>query len=374
MFKLSEEEKAKISNYSYEQTNHALLEIEGNIIDYKIAINNKVSFLKNLKQHKELELISKIAGLKMQREKYKTTYVALATNEELSYFERVTRRNNVKQEIKKNKVLSKAAKKLSTLSDYNDYYEVFSNNDISLEDKKKRCQEILASAKKVDKSKEIATAENELENLKLELKKYKQTNKEKRRILYWQKVKTAKYGRLADEKKAILKLDKNKDSDSVKELNNQYRTKLGKVLKYQSNILSYYTMLLAVLFEIIYIIIFLNKMYVSYMEFPTLIINLIFTLVLFLSAMKVKVYSKTWTTINFVYSAYLLVRIFFVIPFVAKDHDAVLSESGEVVQTAIDYSNLRETLYIISAIMLVLILFANIRSAYKIKQRQLYLD
>ena len=133
-------------------------------------------------------------------------------------------------------------------------------------------------------------------------------------------------------------------------------------------------MLLVVLIELIYIIVFLNKMYVSYMEFPTLIINLVFTLFLFLSAMKIKVYNKTWTTINFIYSAYLVLRIFVVIPFIASDHEAVYDDAGQIVQQALNYQSLRQTLYILSAVMLGLILLANIRSVYKIKQRTLHLD
>ena len=63
-----------------------------------------------------------------------------------------------------------------------------------------------------------------------------------------------------------------------------------------------------------------------------------------------------------------------VIPFIASDHEAVYDDAGQIVQQALNYQSLRQTLYILSAVMLGLILLANIRSVYKIKQRTLHLD
>ncbi len=374
MSKVTETKKNEIANYSYEKATHELFAIEGNIIDYKIAINNKKAFLKDLKLHKEDELIKEIANLRMQMDKLKTTYDALATNEELSYFEKVKKRKDVKKELNATKKLYKAAKKLSTKKDYDSYLQLFNDDTLDKDNKKAKLDEVIANAAKLDKTKEISTVETEIVNIKTELTKYKKDNRQLRKLLKWQKIKRAKYGRLADEKKEILTLNRKTDASKIKELKKHYKDKKGKVLKYQSNNLSYYLMLLVVLIELIYIIVFLNKMYVSYMEFPTLIINLVFTLFLFLSAMKIKVYNKTWTTINFIYSAYLVLRIFVVIPFIASDHEAVYDDAGQIVQQALNYQSLRQTLYILSAVMLGLILLANIRSVYKIKQRTLHLD
>ena len=65
MSKVTEAKKNEIANYSYEKATHELFAIEGNIIDYKIAINNKKAFLKDLKLHKEDELIKEIANLRI---------------------------------------------------------------------------------------------------------------------------------------------------------------------------------------------------------------------------------------------------------------------------------------------------------------------
>lgn len=363
MSKLSREEKEKISNYTYDEAVHALFAIDGQIIDYKLEIAAKVERLKALKKGKEDEQINNIKNLAIQIEKLKTTYIALKTNDEMTYFERIKNRKEIKEQLKVLKLKHKVAKKFAVAKDYENYIDTHAD-----------LTKIDVEIATIDNISEITKINAEISALKQTLKKYKKENNELRRALKIQKIKTARYSRLAEEKKAILTLDKVKDKEKIDELEQEYHNKKGKVLKYQANSLSYWLMLLVVLLEVIYIIVFLNSMYVSYMEFPVLIINLIFTLFLFLSAMKVKVYNKTWTIINFIFSIYLIIRIFVVVPFVAVDHEALLDESGQIVQAAISYADLRTKLYVLSGIMLGLVLLANVRSYLKIRERNLHLD
>ena len=150
--------------------------------------------------------------------------------------------------------------------------------------------------------------------------------------------------------------------------------KYGKSLKYQYSTVSYWLMLLVIVLQIVYIIVFLNDMKINYLEFPVLIINLVITLILFLSAMKVKVHNKKWTYVNFGFSGYLIVRIFAIIPLIAHDYDEVLDEAGEVITQAISYSSLRTVLIVISAIMLGLILISSIISIKRISLREKFMS
>lgn len=374
--------KEEINKYSYDEATHKLFAIKGDIVDYKLNIANKESHLKGLKSGKDVKQIARIKDLKIKVEKLKTTYVALKTNEELTALERVIKRKSVKKELIEAKKELHLANKFKNEALEKEYLEaVNSYNKLSNSEKSSQKSAHLTKLADINKINEtndnlveIEKLEAEIKDEKTKLKEYLKINRKLMHLLSRQRIKTNRYNNLAEEKKEILKLDKVKDAATIKTLEKQYKDKQGKILKYQSNSFSYWLMLLAVLIEIIYVIVFLNKMYVSYLEFPTLIINLIFILFLFLSAMKVKVYSKSWTIINFVFGCYLFVRIFAVIPFVASDRPASYDEAGELISEATSYQDLRVWLYSFTIIMIVLIFISNIRSTLKIKERDLHLN
>ncbi len=380
--------KSKISTYDYERTIHELFEIKGIIIDYENDIKANKLILKELKTGKEDEHIRRIRDLKIEKDKLKTTYIALKRNDELTWLQRRQRRAEVKEELINVKKSLKIAKKFNNTKDELLYLEYLKNNDLT------NSKDILNKQKTFTKEKEVLDLKEKIKDLLLKLKTYKKDNKKLILLLQRQKLITARYNRLSEEKKEI-KLINNKISnlnskidlseEEKQELNalisrktdlkKDYKDKSGKLLKYQVNSFSYWLMLLVTLLEIIYVIIFLNMMYTSYLEFPTLLVNLAFTLFLFLSAMKVKTYSKTWTMINFGFGVYLIIRMIFIIPWIAVDREAVIDEaSGEIITAAQDYSSLRMYLYVFTILMILCILLANIRSSYRIRQRNLYLN
>ena len=330
-----------------------------------VRLDKEIEGLK--KNPVELEINNEILQVKKETLKNQALYKTKGLDKETYLTNKnklTTKLNNLKEEVEKNK---------NNIVDNTKEIEILENKKLTVINDDK----VIIDEEKVNQIK------TKIDTLKNEIREFKTRVRYENKLLNRQRIKTLRYNNLAEEKKQIKqnvvllkKKAKNKEElvNNNKKLTKEYKEKRGKVLKYQTNSLSYYFMLLVVLLEIIYVIIFLNKMYVSYMEFPTLIVNLVFILFLFLSAMKVKVYNKGWSIINLIFAVYLIIRIFVVIPFFAADRDPVYDETGKLITDAISYVGLRNILYGFSISMIVLIALSNIYSLFKIKERNAHLN
>lgn len=373
----------KVKLYTYDQTLNELLTNKSNVIDLKLEIkriNEEISRKKaNLSIDKKQELLN----IKMNINQKKSTRKALKKSTEFPEYVINQKRKQISKEIKALK--KEYWIKKHYLSD--ELEEVLNQikakkavNDLeSVKYLINKKNDILKKSKEAQKNIDYDGINKLVANKKEIQNKIKELNKNfswQNRILKHELVKKYHFNNMADEKKQILSLDKNNQNYSSEReaLLNKYVEKYGKSLKYQYSTVSYWLMLLVIVLQIVYIIVFLNDMKINYLEFPVLIINLVITLILFLSAMKVKVHNKKWTYVNFGFSGYLIVRIFAIIPLIAHDYDEVLDEAGEVITQAISYSSLRTVLIVISAIMLGLILISSIISIKRISLREKFMS
>lgn len=398
--------KQDLANYTYDDLLHRYFANKGQIIDYNQEINRLKGELKLAKKNISKERRDQIFRLRVEIRKLKSTREALKSSVEFKEIVITKKRADLKKQINKCKADLKQVVKNCKLPQNEDFVTKCESLNKQIVDTKEQISSLKSDSKN-NKAK-IEQLNAKLKSLKLELKEYVRTSKEansksfevvvsglnkqilnvkkeltefksntkhENRILRRQMLLKRNFNNLPDEYKQVKKLDSNDPnySQKKKELLKPYVVKSGRVLKYQFNSLSYWLMLLVILLQIIYIITFLNKMEVNYLEFPVLIVNLVITLALFLSAMKVKVHSKFWTTVNYVFSGYLLVRIFVIIPFFAKDYPAEIDEAtGQIMKAARDYSGLRMELIIFSVIMLAITLISTVMSTLRIKKRDFY--
>jgi len=98
------------------------------------------------------------------------------------------------------------------------------------------------------------------------------------------------------------------------------KEKKAYVSLYKKDTLSYSLILCAILAELIYVIMVLDVMSVSYLMGITVMLNILILFALFTCAMKVSVYHKTWALIAVFLGIYMLVRMFVLVPLVLKPY------------------------------------------------------
>lgn len=386
----------KIKNYSFEQALNELLANKGHVVDLKLEIEQKKKELKRLEKALTVEKENELFEIKVKINQLKATKKALKTSTEFPQFIIYKKRHKLAKEIKELKHLYrirkyfladeigalsesikamknelKKAKKQKNTSEIAKLNNNIAKTSLALKELKKNSKKQAIASVNI---KECQVIEERIADLKVQKKCFQKEHRNENILLRRKMIAQRHLNNMAQEKHEVLNLNKNEADYKAKkvELLKPFHEKYGKSLKYSFSSLAYLLMLAVILLQIIYIIVFLNDMKVNYLEFPVLIINLVITLVLFLSAMKVKVHSQFWTNLNFAFSAYLLVRILVIIPLIAHDYDAVY-EGENIVEQAASYAGLRTQLIVFSAIMLALTLISSIISTKRIRTRNLYL-
>lgn len=93
---------------------------------------------------------------------------------------------------------------------------------------------------------------------------------------------------------------------------------------YKKNGLPYSLTLLATLAELIYVVMVLDVMAVSYKMGFTVMINILVLFMLFACAMNVNVYHRGWSLTAVALGVYMLVRMAVIVPVVLKPYDRQL--------------------------------------------------
>jgi len=138
---------------------------------------------------------------------------------------------------------------------------------------------------------------------------------------------------------------------------------------YTINSISYLLALALTVLEIIYMIIALDNMERAPIIGITVIFNIFIILFLFLAAIKIKVYSKIFTIMLSLFVAYLLFRVFYVIPVLFT------YEIPTVVSDAVLFlAQKRSDLTWLSMISFVFGLVSVVISFKKIAARKIYKD
>lgn len=104
-----------------------------------------------------------------------------------------------------------------------------------------------------------------------------------------------------------------------------YKTK---ITFYKSDTLNYLLILLAVVFEIVYIIVALSVMPRDYLVGIMILFNIGVLLLLFISSLKIKVYVKLFSIIAIVFGAYNIIRISVVVPFILNINYSLIPASS----------------------------------------------
>ncbi|GLC80766.1 hypothetical protein [Lacrimispora brassicae] len=98
------------------------------------------------------------------------------------------------------------------------------------------------------------------------------------------------------------------------------KEKKAYVSLYKKDVLPYSLILCAILAELIYDIMVLDVMPVSYLMGVTVMINIVILFVLFTCAVKVNTYHKKWAVIAVFLGIYMLVRMSVLVPLVLKPY------------------------------------------------------
>ena len=98
------------------------------------------------------------------------------------------------------------------------------------------------------------------------------------------------------------------------------KEKKAYVSLYKKDVLPYSLILCAILAELIYDIMVLDVMPVSYLMGITVMINIVILFVLFTCAVKVSIYHKKWAVIAVFLGIYMLVRMSVLVPLVLKPY------------------------------------------------------
>jgi hypothetical protein len=98
---------------------------------------------------------------------------------------------------------------------------------------------------------------------------------------------------------------------------------------YRNNVWGYYLILLVIIGNLYTTVSVLNMITTDWKIGVSVIFNIILTLVLFLCAIKIKVYKSEWVWFNFGLAAYALIRNFLILP------HFYLLESGKTVAVRI---------------------------------------
>jgi len=138
---------------------------------------------------------------------------------------------------------------------------------------------------------------------------------------------------------------------------------------YAINSVSYLLALALTVLEIIYMIIALDNMERAPIVGITVIFNIFIILFLFLAAIKVKVYSKTFTIMLSVFIVYLLIRVFYVIPVLFT-----YEIPAQITDTVLFLAQKRSDLIWLSMISFVFGLVSVVVSFKKIAERKIYKD
>lgn len=98
------------------------------------------------------------------------------------------------------------------------------------------------------------------------------------------------------------------------------KEKKAYVSLYKKDALPYSLLLCATLAELIYDIIILDVMPVSYLMGVTVMLNILILFILFTCAVKVNIYQKKWAVTAVFLGIYMLVRMFVIVPLVLKPY------------------------------------------------------
>ena len=265
------------------KTTYKALKFNDELSQYQRTIKRKDLKIKIKEIKKEIKLAKKFTNLNSYNE-----YINLIEQkEELKKNpEEVRIQNNIesiKKELLKNKALYKTKGEtkdiyLANKSKLTEELNKLNQDLVNLKNKKidnseaianieNKQLEVIGNDKVVSNEEKVNELNNKIQTLKNDLKTFKHKVRYENKLLNRQRIKTLRYNNLAEEKKVIKQnnLDVKKKQGNKEELLNnnkvllkEYKDKRGKVLKYKANGLSYYFMLLVVLLEIIYVIIFLK--------------------------------------------------------------------------------------------------------------------
>ncbi|MFT4106795.1 MAG: hypothetical protein QM657_13640 [Lacrimispora sp.] len=98
------------------------------------------------------------------------------------------------------------------------------------------------------------------------------------------------------------------------------KEKKAYVSLYKKNVLPYSLILCSILAELVYVIMVLDVMPVSYLMGITVMVNIMMLFALFTCAMKVSVYHKKWAVTAVFLGIYMLVRMSVLVPFLLKPY------------------------------------------------------
>lgn len=101
------------------------------------------------------------------------------------------------------------------------------------------------------------------------------------------------------------------------------KDKLVEISFYKKNEQAYNLALLAIFSEVYYIVTLLCNMSINYVVGLTTIANIVVLFLLFTIAIKISIYDSLWTKISFGVTAYFVLRIFVLLPLIAKPIDKV---------------------------------------------------
>ncbi|WP_333647232.1 hypothetical protein [Lacrimispora sp.] len=98
------------------------------------------------------------------------------------------------------------------------------------------------------------------------------------------------------------------------------KEKKAYVSLYKKNVLPYSMILCSILAELVYVIMILDVMPVSYLMGITVMVNIMILFALFTCAMKVSVYHRNWAVIAVFLGIYMLVRMSVLVPLILKPY------------------------------------------------------
>lgn len=99
------------------------------------------------------------------------------------------------------------------------------------------------------------------------------------------------------------------------------KEKRAYVSLYKKNTLPYSLTLCSILAELVYVVMILDVIAVSYWMGVTVIVNIILLFVLFTCAVKINIYDRKWSVAAMGVGVYMVARMFVFIPVVLKPFD-----------------------------------------------------
>lgn len=97
---------------------------------------------------------------------------------------------------------------------------------------------------------------------------------------------------------------------------------------YKKNMLPYLLVLLSIIAELIYVVVILDVMNVSYMMGITVMVNIVLLFTLFSCATKISVYHCGWGIAAIGLGGYMLLRMLILVPLVLKPYNRQMLIAG----------------------------------------------